>query len=274
MTTNFTFLIDEFPSLYEEITEAELHTFTAPRYAALLCRSTLEKTLFWLYKNDEDLEFPYDTKLASLLLNDDFKRIIKPSMSVELDIVRRFGNDAAHGKKIRALEALQCLKNTFRFLSWVSKYYSENDPDIPEFREGLIPYGDVDDKSNKQLEELSAKFEQQRKEAEKAAKEQQFLLEENNKLKAQVEEQLRNIAERKELRTQEYQNTNPVPELTSEHQTRKILIDLLLREAGWENLNKAWMWNINCTECQFPPIHPELVMQIMCYGTTMGNLSQ
>lgn len=233
--TNFTFLQKEFPSLFEEITEAELHTFTAPRYAALLCRSTLEKTLFWLYKNDEDLEFPYDTKLASLLLNDAFKGIIKPSMSAELDIVRRFGNDAAHGKKIRALDALQCLKNTFRFLSWVSKYYSEEDPNIPEFREGLIPYGDIDDKSTRQLEELSAKFEQQRKDAEKAAKEQEFLLEENNRLKAQVEEHLRNVAERKEQRIQEYQNQEPVPELTSELQTRKILIDLLLREAGWEH---------------------------------------
>jgi len=233
--TNFTFLQKEFPSLFEEITEAELHTFTAPRYAALLCRSTLEKTLFWLYKNDEDLEFPYDTKLASLLLNDVFKGIIKPSMSAELDIVRRFGNDAAHGKKIRALDALQCLKNTFRFLSWVSKYYSEDDPDIPEFREGLIPYGDIEDKSTRQLEELSAKFEQQRKDAEKAAKEQEFLLEENNRLKAQVEEHLRNVAERKEQRIQEYQNQEPVPELTSELQTRKILIDLLLREAGWEH---------------------------------------
>lgn len=237
--TNFTFLQKEFPSIYEEITEAELHTFTAPRYAALLCRSTLEKTLFWLYKNDEDLEFPYDTKLASLLLNDTFKSIIKPSMSVELDIVRRFGNDAAHGKKIRALDALQCLKNTFRFLSWVSKYYSEEDPDIPEFREGLIPYGDIDDKSTRQLEELSAKFEQQRKDAEKAAKEQEFLLEENNRLKAQVEEHLRNIAERKEQRIQEYQNQEPVPELTSEIQTRKILIDLLLREAGWEHFEEG-----------------------------------
>ncbi len=234
--TNFTFLQKEFPSIYEEITEAERHTFTAPRYAALLCRSTLEKTLFWLYKNDADLELPYDTKLASLLLNDGFKRIIKPSMSVELDIVRRFGNDAAHGKKIRALEALQCMKNAFRFLSWISKYYSENDPDIPDFKEGLIPCGDISDKSNEQLEDLSFQFEQQRKQAEKAAKEQQFLLEENNKLKAQVEAQLREIADRKEARQKEYQNQDPVPELTSELQTRKILIDLLLREAGWENL--------------------------------------
>ncbi len=120
MATNFTFLKAEFPHIYDEIVEAELHTFTAPRYAALLCRSTLEKALFWLYKNDEDLEFPFETNLASLLFNDSFRNIVKPSMFVELDIVRRFGNNAAHGKKLRALEALQSLKNTFRFLHRVT----------------------------------------------------------------------------------------------------------------------------------------------------------
>ena len=81
MNTNFTFLKEEFPKIYEEIVEAERHTFTAPRYAALLCRSTLEKALFWLYQNDEDLEFPYDTKLASLLFSDSFKILLRPMHS-------------------------------------------------------------------------------------------------------------------------------------------------------------------------------------------------
>ncbi len=116
MHTNFSFLEKEFLDIYREIVEAEKHTFTAPRYAALLCRSTLEKTIFWLYRNDEDLELPYDTKLGALLHNDSFKAILKPSMLVELDVVRLYGNNAAHGKSVRALEALQSLKNTFRFL--------------------------------------------------------------------------------------------------------------------------------------------------------------
>ena len=140
MKSNFTFLQTEFPELYTEMVEAEKFTFTAPRHAAVLCRIVLEKTLFWLYKNDEDLELPYDTKLATLLHSDSFKQIIKPSMFMELDIVRKYGNEAAHGKKVRALEALNALKNSFRFLSWLSKYYSETDPTIPPFEEKYIPY--------------------------------------------------------------------------------------------------------------------------------------
>lgn len=115
MQTNFQFLLKEYPAIYNEIVAAEKHTFTAPRYAALLCRSTLEKAIFWLYQNDEDLILPYDTKLGALLHNDSFKAILKPSMLMELDIVRLYGNNAAHGKNIKALEALQVLKTVFDF---------------------------------------------------------------------------------------------------------------------------------------------------------------
>lgn len=239
MQSNFSFLQQEFTEIYREIVEAEKHTFTAPRYAALLCRSALEKTLFWLYKNDEDLELPYDTKLGALLHNESFKNILKPSMLVELDIVRLNGNNAAHGKIVKALEALQSLKNCFRFLSFLSKYYSENNPDISEFDERIIPYGDTNDKNTKQLTALAEKLEQERAEAQKVLKAQQLLSQENDDLRKQLENQLQLIAERKETRFQETTIEQAVPELTSEQETRKLLIDLLLREAGWDNLREG-----------------------------------
>ncbi len=236
MLSNFTFLQQEFPEIFREINEAEKHTFTAPRYAALLCRSTLEKTIFWLYKHDEDLELPYDTKLGALLHNDSFKAILRPSMHMELDIVRLYGNNAAHGKNVKQLEALQSLKNTFRFLSWLCKYYSENNPEIPEFDERVIPYGDTNDKTGKQLQEFALLFEKEREQARKLQKEQQLLAEENDLLRKQLAEQAQVIAERKEQRAQEFTFEEVIPELTSEHETRKVLIDLLLKEAGWNNL--------------------------------------
>lgn len=239
MSSNFSFLQQEFQEIYREIAEAEKHTFTAPRYAALLCRSALEKTLFWLYKNDEDLELPYDTKLGALLHNESFKNILKPSMLVELDIVRLNGNHAAHGKIVKALEALQSLKNCFRFLSFLSKYYSENNPDISEFDERIIPYGDTNEKNTKQLTALAEKLEQERAEAQKVLKAQQLLSQENEDLRSQLENQLQLIAERKETRFQETTIEQAVPELTSEQETRKLLIDLLLREAGWDNLREG-----------------------------------
>ncbi|WP_374362554.1 DEAD/DEAH box helicase family protein [Cloacibacterium sp.] len=239
MHTNFHFLQKEFSDIYNEIVEAEKHTFTAPRYAALLCRSTLEKAIFWLYQNDEDLALPYDTKLGALLHNDSFKAILKPSMLMELDIVRLYGNNAAHGKNIKALEALQSLKNSFRFLSWLSKYYSQENPEIAVFEERFIPYGDVADKTQKELQALTEQFDKEREQANRLAKKQALLAEENEKLKQQLETQLHIIASRKEERSVIYKNTEVVPELTSEYKTRLVLIDLLLKEAGWDNLNQG-----------------------------------
>lgn len=239
MPSNFTFLKQEFPEIFREIAEAEKNTFTAPRYAALLCRSALEKAMFWLYKNDEDLELPYDTKLGALLHNEDFKNILKPSMFMELDIIRLNGNNAAHGKLVKELEALQSLKNSFRFLSFLSKYYSEANPDIHEFDERVIPYGDTNDKNKKQLQILADQLEKERHEFQKASKEQEKLAEENDLLRRQLEAQLQLISERKEERYREVIEEKEIPELTSESETRLLLINLLLREAGWDNLKQG-----------------------------------
>jgi type I restriction enzyme R subunit len=239
MQSNFTFLEKEFPEIYREIQEAEKHTFTAPRYAALLCRSTLEKAIFWLYKNDEDLDLPYDNKLGALLHNESFKNILKPSMLMELDVIRLNGNNAAHGKIVKALEALQSLKNSFRFLTFLSTYYSESNPEIPPFDERVIPYGDANDKNKKQLQELAEKLELERAEAQKALKQQEKLLEENDDLRKQLEAQEQIIAERKEQRFKEITVEKAIPELTSENETRLLLIDLLLREAGWDKMQKG-----------------------------------
>jgi type I restriction enzyme R subunit len=143
---------------------------------------------------------------------------------------------AAHGKNIKALEALQALKNSFRFLSWLSKYYSQENPEIDDFDERQIPYGDVADKTKKELQALTEQFDKEREQANKLAKKQAVLAEENEKLKQQLEAQLQIIASRKEERSASYKNQEVVPVLTSEYETRKVLIDLLLKEAGWDNL--------------------------------------
>ncbi|SNR33143.1 DEAD/DEAH box helicase family protein [Flavobacterium sp. ov086] len=239
MQSNFTFLQQEFPEIYREITDAEKHTFTAPRYTALLCRSTLEKVLFWLYKNDENLVLPYDTKLDTLLRNESFINMLHPNMLMELNVIRLNGNNAAHGKSVKALEALQSLKNSFRFLSYLSKYYSEANPDIPAFDERVIPYGDTNDKNKKQLEELANQLEQKHTEAQNALKEQEKLAEENDLLRKQLQAQLQLITERKEERYQKIIEEKDIPELTSEKETRLLLINLLLREAGWDNLKQG-----------------------------------
>ena len=52
--------------------------------------------------------------LSSLIHEQCFKDILKPSMFREINLIRKFGNNAAHGNTVKNEEALIVLKNLFR----------------------------------------------------------------------------------------------------------------------------------------------------------------
>ena len=53
--SNFQFLHKEWPAIFREAKEAEQLTLTSPKASAMIARSALEKTVQWLYQNDEEL---------------------------------------------------------------------------------------------------------------------------------------------------------------------------------------------------------------------------
>lgn len=239
--SNFQFLAEEYPQIYNEVLEAEKFTFSAPRYAALQCRIVLEFGVEWLYDNDPELERPFDTKLASLMYNKAFEASIKPSLFQEINLTRKIGNNAAHGKKVSEREALISLRSVFRFTSYISKYYSENNPSIPDFDESLIPgkLDGVKDKSRKELQNridhAEAQLEQFKKEREKLEE----LIKTNDLLRKQIEAKETNLLFRKEAREEQIIFEEEIPELTPELETRKLYIDVLLKEAGWKDFKKG-----------------------------------
>ncbi|KZS39739.1 restriction endonuclease [Aquimarina aggregata] len=238
--SNFQFLQKEFDFLYKEILNAERHTFVEPRYAALLCRSAMEKAIFWLYKNDADLVLPYNTKLGALLHNEEFKKILKqPSMFRELDVIRLTGNNAAHGKRVNQYEALQSLKNSFRFLSFISVYYSIENPEIQVFNETLIPTGKESEKTIKELKKIAENLQQELDNTKAVYKKQLEEIQQDKTLKLELQQKDDEFRIRKEARLEYIINETIIPELTSEKETRIQLIDLLLKEAGWDNLKKG-----------------------------------
>jgi len=244
MASNFDFLAEEFPRIYAEITQAEQFTFSAPRYAALLCRSTLEFTLFWLYENDEEFEMPLDKSINSLLNEDSFKESIRPSVWEELNAIRLLGNVAAHGgssnrvKTIKETEALKVLKYSFSFLAWVAKFYGKKVPQIPAFSEELIPKGETKDINAESIRQFEQRAEAEKQRAEEAYLEQQRALAANVSLRQQIEALQRELTQQKEERTQLFATLPAPPRLVSEFETRQFLIDLYLREAGWSDLKK------------------------------------
>lgn len=239
--SNFNFLKQEFPHLYNEALEAENHTFSKPKFAALQCRITLEFGLAWLYDNDPELTRPYDTTLNALMYHYQFKESIKPTMFQELNLVRRLGNQAAHGKKITQREALVCVRSIFRFTSYISKYYSSSNPEINSFEERNIPVSDksVQDSTAKELKHIAEKAEKQLKELKLQQEKQKELIAENELLKLQIEKQEQELLNRKEERKLTVVESVEIPKLTPELETRKLFIDVLLQEAGWDNLKKG-----------------------------------
>ena len=152
--SNFQFLQKEWPAIFKEAKEAEQLTLTSPKACAMICRSALEKSVQWLYQNDEELEWPYDTKLASLIHQQCFREIIKPSMFREVDLIRLNGNAAAHGKSIIQDQSIASIKNLFRFLSFLGVYYNEEDLEVPAFSMALIPDGNEQKETLKALQQL------------------------------------------------------------------------------------------------------------------------
>ena len=237
--SNFDFLHKEWPAIYREAKEAEQLTLTSPKASAMIARSALEKSVEWLYQNDQDLHWPYDTKLSSLIHEQCFREIIKPSMFREINLIRLTGNNAAHGKSITQDQSIASIKNLFRFLSFLGLYYSEEELTVPTFTMGLIPDGNEQKETLKALQKLENQLDQRREKdkAERAQIESQAT--QIELLQKQLENQQKVTTQRRLEREKVKDPEKTIPILIPESVTRKLYIDVLLKEAGWEDLTEG-----------------------------------
>ena len=237
--SNFQFLYKEWPAIFKEAKEAEQLTLTSPKASAMIARSALEKTVEWLYQNDEELEWPYDAKLSSLIHEHCFREIIKPSMFREINLIRLTGNNAAHGKSISHDQSIASIKNLFRFLSFLGLYYSEDDIDIPVFNMGQIPDGNEQKETLKVLQKLEYQLEQSREQDKEERAKIKAQAEQIELLKKQLENQQKVTTQRRVQREKVKNPENNIPILIPESVTRKLYIDVLLKEAGWDQLTEG-----------------------------------
>lgn len=212
MSGNFLHFGNQWKKLAPTLVDAEKNIFTAPPFAAVLCRKSLEEWIRWLYENDADLEKPYDTSLNSLLHNQDLRDLLAPSLFKQVNLVRKLGNDAVHASaRIHPEEALHALQIMHGFTGWVMRIYSDAKPEIPPFNAALIPREAPVTKYKDRIAELEAQFLQ------------------TKELLKQKEEELQRIQQIKEQHTKV-----PPPVDPNEAVTREIYINLLLQEAGWD----------------------------------------
>lgn len=238
--SNFRFLKDSWQGIAKEATDAEKLVLTCPKASALLSRSALEMAVRWMFENDSHLSLPYDDRLAALIHDPRFASLLKPeSIGREINLIRLYGNNAAHGKNVTREEAFHSIKNLFRFLSFLTLYYSKQRPNIPQFDVKAIPDGREETETQEKLTKLQEEIEKRlQKDAHnrKKIKEQAKTIE---SLEKELEVIRHQYTELREEREEIIIPEREIPELTPEQETRKLYIDVLLKEAGWTKLSKG-----------------------------------
>lgn len=238
--SNFSFIASQFPEIAREAMEAESLAQISPKSCAVLSRSALEKAVFWIYENDNSLSFPFDKTLASLLYQNDFKAIVDHRLLQEIKLIKNIGNNGAHGKTVSSFEAMVALKNLYRFLSFLGFYYGNPQLKSQPFDGNHVPDGEELKRSKAQMQEMVARLEAQNEQLRKERAEREIEQESAKELKEQFIKLQKETTERRELREQAYVLEEVVPVLLPEATTRKLYIDVLLKDAGWENLRKGF----------------------------------
>ena len=227
LNSNFFFLTNEWADIYETAQKAEIYAVTEPTVSAFLSRKALEEMLSWLYDHDSTLKLPVKEQfnLNDLLREQSFKDSWGMEFGKELHIVKNTGNNAAHKNvKIGVNESVASLKVLFRFCSNVVRTFSDHPYSYVGFNESIIPVSG-NELSQKALDKILKdaelhSIELDRRIAELSEKEEEL---EKVKVKLAHYEQL-----------SQQNGVVSAPLVLSEKETRKLYIDVLLRQSGWD----------------------------------------
>lgn len=235
MASNFDFLRTYYPQLFEHAAYAESLVYSAPRASCFYTRFTLEQAVQWLYANDPYLKLPYDNNLAALIHEQTFQDNLKPGLFPKIRAIHKIGNVAVHDEtSITEKDALRLVQELFHFLYWLCRFYSPNGKNLPSlsFERNLIPQQSASSSQDLSLQQLQALETQlsQTEQMRRIAEERQ----------QQTQQQLEAL--KTEIAALKQQNeTAPDNHDYNEADTRRYLIDVFLKEAGW---------NISQTGCR------------------------
>ncbi len=227
MTSNFDVLQTHFPQLYQHARHTEQLAHTAPRASCFYARFSLEQAVLWLYDHDPYLQLPYDHKLGALIHEQTFRDNLKPGLFPKIRTIHKVGNDAVHNPtRIGTRDSQRLTEELFHVLYWLCRYYSPDGRNLPalQFDPDCIPRRQAagsEERSQEQLQALAAQLTQTDE-----------LRRIEEKRRQQTETEL--AAVQAELAALKQQNAAALDRHDyNEADTRRYLIDDLLREAGW-----------------------------------------
>jgi len=201
-------------------------------------RAALEKGIRWIYENDHRLFDDYDKRktVGNLLLAPSLKTVTEKPLRRQLHLLQKLGNEAAHGEITDSEKANTCIKILFQFCSHLAVSYSTDEIKTPVFEESLIPTGSKVNETQKELELQIQKFEEQFKKDQLKREALETQKEELESLRKELELKSKKLAKRAESRGSKVKH---IPQLIPESVTRKLYIDVLLKEAGWNKLTEG-----------------------------------
>lgn len=227
--SNFAFLQAEWPALYNEALRAERLAVADPRASCFYARRSLELAVNWLYEADDTLRMPYYSDLAAKIAEPTFASLIGARIRTKMDIIRREGNAAVHqSAPVAAADAIRVAGELFHVMYWVARHYVRDAAHQPAgdltFDETQIPRpvpASVRQARQAELQVQAEQFARQQAELTEA-------LRRNRDLSAEI------VALREEIKAAKAVNAaTPDTHDYDEGQTRELIIDLLLKEAGW-----------------------------------------
>ena len=236
--SNFQFLHKEWPEIFEIAREAEDMANIKARSSLVNSRAALEKGIRWMYENDQRLFEDYDKRktVGNLLLAPSLKTVTEKPLRRQLHLLQKLGNEAAHGEITDSEKANTCIKILFQFCSHLAVSYSTDEIETPVFEESLIPSGSNVIETQKELELQMQKIEEQFKKDQLKREALETQKEELESLRKELELKSKKLAKRAESRGSKVKH---IPQLIPESVTRKLYIDVLLKEAGWNKLTEG-----------------------------------
>ena len=216
--SNFEFLKNtkEYALFAPAAIEAERVYTSAPAMCAVGCRKALELAVKWVYSADTTMQMPYKDNLQSLIHEPSFRFAVDYNTWGKLPFIIKLGNLAVHTEKsVQKSDALASLQGLFEFIEWVDYCYGSNYEER-KFDESVIPKEQVtvDTKKIKEQESLLGE-----KDAEIEA------------LRKKIEQMSEQYTAGKEQHQQERSFKS---EDLSEFKTRKIYIDVDMKQMGWK----------------------------------------
>lgn len=233
MTTNFDYLKTEpkFKDFADVAISAEKIIIIDTEASIINSRRAMEFAIKWMYSVDDALEMPYKDNLFSLMDSEDYKQIVGYDLWKRMDYIRRNGNKTAHNnKKLGMDEALLCLENLFIYLDYIAYCYADKYEKHSFDKTLIISRIEQAKESENIVNNIKEELE---KELEKSALQKLDL----EKLMAENESLKKELSGKRQEKQQTY---IPKSLEATEYETRKLYIDSMLRDAGWEE-DKNWL---------------------------------